>query len=55
MDKVGEEEGERELYGQNTIEIYNTMCKTDSQWEFAVRLQRGAEGTGNANRDSATG
>ena len=19
-------------------EIYNTMCKTDSQWEFAVRL-----------------
>ena len=28
-------------------EIYNTMCKTDSQWEFAVRLQRGAEGTAN--------
>ena len=23
------------------------MCKTDSQWEFAVRLQRGAEGTAN--------
>ena len=30
-------------------EIYNTTCKTDSQWEFAVRLRTGAEGTGNSN------
>ena len=38
MDKVGEE-GEREVYGKSNIEIYNTMCKTDSQWEFAVWLR----------------
>ena len=54
MDKVGEE-GEREVYGKSNIEIYNTMCKTDSQWEFAVRLRREAEGTGKSNRGSATG
>ena len=39
MDKVGGEEGEGEMYGESNIEIYNTMCKTDSQWEFAVRLR----------------
>ena len=36
MDKVGGEEGEGEMYGESNIEIYSTMCKTDSQWEFAV-------------------
>ena len=36
MDKVGGEEGEGEMYGQSNTEIYNTICKTDSQWEFAV-------------------
>ena len=36
-------------------EIYNTMCKPDSQWEFAVRLRTVAEGTGNSNRGSETG
>ena len=36
MDKVGGEEGEGELYGESNIEIYNTMCTTDSQWEFAI-------------------
>ena len=36
IDKVGGEEGEGEMYGESNIEIYNTMCKTDSQWEFAV-------------------
>ena len=36
MDKVGGEEGEGEMYGKSNIEIYNTMCETDSQWEFAV-------------------
>ena len=54
-DTVGEEEGEKEVYCQSNIEIYNTTCKTDSQWEFAVRLRTGAEGTGNSNRGSATG
>jgi len=32
----GREEGEGEMYGKSNIEIYNTMCKIDSQWEFAV-------------------
>ena len=39
MDKGGGEEGEEEMYGESNIEIYNTMCKTDSQWEFAVWLR----------------
>ena len=25
-------------------EIYNTMCKTDSQWEFSVRLRELKQG-----------
>ena len=36
MDKVEGEEGEGGIYGESDIEIYNTMCKTDSQWEFAI-------------------
>ena len=36
MDKVGGEEGEGEMYGESNIEIYNTMCETDSQWEFTI-------------------
>ena len=39
MDTVGGEEGEGEMYGESNIEIYNTICKTDSQWEFAVWLR----------------
>ena len=39
MDKMEGEEGGEEMYGQSNIEIYNTMCKTDSQWEFAVWLK----------------
>ena len=35
MDMVGGEEGEGEMYGGSNIEIYNTICKVDSQWEFA--------------------
>ena len=31
MDTVGGEEGEGEIYGESNIEIYNSMCKTDSQ------------------------
>ena len=37
MDMVGgrgEEEGKR--YGESNTDIYNTICKIDSQWEFAV-------------------
>ena len=36
MDKMGGEEGGGEMYGKSNIEIYNTICKTDSQWEFDV-------------------
>ena len=36
MGKVGGEEGKGEMYGESNIEIYNTICKIDSQWEFAV-------------------
>ena len=32
MDKLGGEEGEREMYEECNTEIYNTLCKTDSQW-----------------------
>ena len=36
MDTRGGEEGEGEMYGESNIEIYNTICKIDSRWEFAV-------------------
>ena len=39
MEKVGGEEEEGEIYGESNIEIYSTLCKTDSQWEFAVWLR----------------
>ena len=39
MDKVGGEEWEGEMYGESNMEIYNTICKIDSQWEFAVWLR----------------
>ena len=44
MDKVGGEEGKGEMYGESNIEIYNTMCKIDSQWEFAVWLRKLKQG-----------
>ena len=36
MGMVGGEEGEGKMYGESNTEIYNTMCKTDSEREFAV-------------------
>ena len=30
------EEGESEIHGESNMEIYNTISKLDSQWEFAV-------------------
>ena len=44
MDMVGGDEEEGEMYGESNIEIYNTMCKTDSQWGFAVRLRELKQG-----------
>ena len=41
----GERGGEGEMYGENNMETYITICKTDSQWEFAY-------GLGNSNRGS---
>ena len=38
MDMEGEE-GEGRMYGENNLEIYITICKIDSQWEFTVRLR----------------
>ena len=36
----GEERvGEGEIYGESNMETYNTICKIDSQWEFAVCLR----------------
>ena len=28
--------GEGEMYGNSNMETYITICKIDSQWEFAV-------------------
>ena len=39
MDTGGVEKGEGELYGECNIEISITICKTDSQWEFAFCLR----------------
>ena len=44
MDKLGGEKGEGEMYGESNIEIYNTICKIDSQWEFAVCLRELKQG-----------
>ena len=33
MDTGGEEEREGEMCGESSMEIYNTICKIDSQWE----------------------
>ena len=35
-DTVGGEKGEAEVYGESNVEIYNNICKIDSQWEFAI-------------------
>ena len=36
----GERGGEGEIYGKNNIETYITICKIDSQQEFAVWLRK---------------
>ena len=33
-----------EIYGESNIEIYNTVCKIDSQWEFAVGFRELKQG-----------
>ena len=36
----GERGGEGEIYGKSNMETYITICKIDSQWEFAVWLRK---------------
>ena len=33
-----------ETYGKNSMETYITICKIDSQWEFAVWLRKLKQG-----------
>ena len=40
----GERGGEGEMYGKSNMEIYITICKIDSQWEFAVWLRKLKQG-----------
>ena len=32
------------MYGESNMEIYITICKIDSQWEFAVWLRKLKQG-----------
>ena len=32
-------EGEGEMYGESNTETYVTICKIESQWEFALCLR----------------
>ena len=36
--------GEGKMYGESNMETYITICKIDSQWEFAVRLRELKQG-----------
>ena len=40
----GERGGEGEMYGKSNMETYITICKIDSQWEFAVWLRKLKQG-----------
>jgi len=44
MDTEGGEEGEDEMYGETTTEIYNTICKIESQGELTVWLRELKQG-----------
>ena len=43
----GKRAGEGEMYGESNMETYITVCKIDSQREFAY-------GSGNSNRGSVS-
>ena len=40
----GETGAEVEMYGESNMETYITICKIDSQWEFAVCLMELKQG-----------
>ena len=41
---MGDREGEGEMYGVRNMETYITICKIDSQLEFAVCLRKLKQG-----------
>ena len=41
---MGKRGGESEMYGESKMETYITICKIDSQWEFAVCLRKPKQG-----------
>ena len=41
-----QEWGEGEMYAENNMETYLTICKIDSQWDFAVCLRKLKQGLG---------
>ena len=41
---MGRGEGEGEMYGKSNMETYITICKIDSQREFAVWLRKLKQG-----------
>ena len=47
MDTGGWGEGESAMNGESSMETYTTICKIDSQWEFAVWLGELKLGLGN--------
>ena len=40
----GERGGQNEMYGKSNMETYITICKIESQWEFAVSLRKLKQG-----------
>ena len=40
----GKRGGEGEMYGKSNMKTYITICKIDSQWEFAVWLRKLKQG-----------
>ena len=38
------ERGEGEMHEESDMETYNTVCKIDQQWEFAVWLRKLKQG-----------
>ena len=46
----GERGGESEMYGKSNIETYITMCRIDSQWEFAICLRWGGRWEGGSKQ-----
>ena len=44
---TGERQRKSEMYGESDMETYITVCKIDSQWEFAF-------GSGNSDRGSVS-